>query len=98
MFPLQAEFEPEVVLLFPLVIDEKSSLRICVAFPPPASAVIVMESVALPLPEELEAETVELVVPAEAGVPETRPVEVLMERPAGRLVAAKAVGEFEAVT
>ncbi len=97
MFPLQALLEPDVPLLFPVVIEEKFSLKICVPFPPSPPAVIVMVSVALAVPMEFVAESVALVVPAAAGVPETRPVAVLTERPDGRLAAAKEVGEFDAV-
>lgn len=52
---------------------------------------------ALPVPPLLVALTVTLEVPATAGVPEIRPVEVLTARPAGRPDAPKLVGELEAV-
>jgi hypothetical protein len=57
---------------------------------------MVMASVLLPVPVGLVAERVVLVVPVSDGVPEMRPVEVLMARPTGRLVALNEVGEFEA--
>ena len=47
---------------------------------------------------ELVAEMVTLKVPAATlGVPEMRPVLVLMERPPGRPVALKEVGELSAL-
>ena len=51
--------------------------------------------VAVPVPVVLVAERVTRNVPAATlGVPEMRPVVVLMERPPGRLVALKVVGEL----
>ena len=53
--------------------------------------------VAVPVPVELVAEMVTRNVPAATlGVPEIRPVDVLMERPPGRPVALKEVGELSA--
>ena len=55
-------------------------------------------SVAVPVPVELVAERVTLKVPAATlGVPEISPVLVLMERPPGRPVALKEVGELSAL-
>ena len=55
-------------------------------------------SVAVPAPVALVAERVTLKVPAATlGVPEMRPLVVLMERPPGRPVALKEVGELSAV-
>jgi len=54
--------------------------------------------VAVPVPVELVAERVTLKVPAATfGVPDMRPSLVLMDRPPGRPVALKEVGEFSAV-
>ena len=54
--------------------------------------------VAVPVPVELAAERVTLKVPAATlGVPEIKPVVVLMERPPGRPVALKEVGELSAL-
>ena len=54
--------------------------------------------VAVPVPVELVAERVTLKVPAATlGVPEMRPLVVLMERPPGRPVALKEVGELSAL-
>jgi hypothetical protein len=54
--------------------------------------------VAVPVPVELVAERVTLKVPAATfGVPEITPVLVLMERPPGRPVALKEVGELLAL-
>jgi hypothetical protein len=53
--------------------------------------------VAFPVPVALVAATVTLKVPAAAlGVPEMRPVVVLMESPPGRPVALKEEGELSA--
>ena len=53
--------------------------------------------VAVPVPVELVAERVTLKVPdATLGVPDMRPLVVLMERPPGRPVALKEVGELSA--
>ena len=57
----------------------------------------VRTSVAVPVPVVLAAEMVTLKVPAATlGVPEIAPVVVLMERPPGRPVALKEVGELSA--
>ena len=54
--------------------------------------------VAVPVPVELVAERVTLKVPAATlGVPEMRPLVVLMESPPGRPVALKEVGELSAL-
>ena len=54
--------------------------------------------VAVPVPAALVAERVTLKVPAATlGVPEIAPVVVLMERPPGRPVALKEVGELLAL-
>ncbi len=54
--------------------------------------------VAVPVPVELVAEMVTLKVPAATlGVPEIRPLLVLIERPPGRPVALKEVGELSAL-
>ena len=58
----------------------------------------VRTTVAVPVPVELVAEMVTLNVPAATlGVPEMRPLLVLIERPPGRPVASKEVGELSAV-
>ena len=49
---------------------------------------MVRVSGAVPLPIELPAEMVAVVVPAWVGVPEMSPVLALMLKPAGRLTAA----------
>ena len=62
------------------------------------AALSVMTRVAVPVPAVLVAERVTLKVPAATlGVPEIRPLLVLMERPPGRPVALKDVGELSAV-
>jgi hypothetical protein len=91
-----AEADPAVVVLSPVVIEEKSSLKTWVPFPPPLE-VMLMASVAMAVPVVLVADRVALVVPAEAGVPEMRPVAVFTDKPTGKLDAANEVGEFEAV-
>jgi len=54
--------------------------------------------VAVPVPVALAAERVTLKVPAATlGVPEMRPLVVLMESPPGRPVAVKEVGELSAL-
>ena len=54
--------------------------------------------VAVPVPVELVAERVTLKVPAATlGVPEMRPLVVLMESPPGRPVALKEAGELSAL-
>jgi hypothetical protein len=61
------------------------------------AALRVITKVAVPVPVVLVAETVTRNVPsATLGVPEMRPVVVLMERPPGRPVALKEVGELSA--
>ena len=62
------------------------------------TALRVMTRVAVPVPAALVAERVTLKVPAATlGVPEMRPLLVLMERPPGRPVALKEVGELSAL-
>ena len=58
---------------------------------------MVRVSVAVPVPVELVALSVTVDVTAAVGVPETRPVEVFTDKPEGRPVAPKLVGEFDAV-
>ena len=94
---VHAEPDPPVVVVSPVVIDEKSSLKTCVSFPPPPLEVMLMASVAVPVPAVLFAERVAFVVPAAVGVPEIRPVVLLTKSPVGRLAAANEVGEFDAV-
>ena len=61
-------------------------------------ALRVITRVAVPMPVELVAERVTLKVPAATlGVPEMRPLVVLMESPPGRPVALKEVGELSAL-
>ena len=61
------------------------------------AALRVITKVAVPVPVVLVAEMVTLKVPAATlGVPEMRPVVVLMESPPGRSVALKEVGELSA--
>ena len=62
-----------------------------------AAAEIVSVRVALPAPELLVALRVTLEVAAVVGVPEINPVEVLTDRPAGKLAAPKLVGKLVAV-
>ena len=62
------------------------------------AALRVITRVEVPVPVALIAERVTLKVPAATlGVPEIRPVVVLIERPPGRPVALKVVGELPAV-
>ena len=62
------------------------------------AALRVITRVAVPVPVELAAERVTLkVLAATLGVPEMRPLVVLMERPPGRPVALKEVGELSAL-
>jgi len=62
------------------------------------AALRVITSVAVPVPVALRAERETLKVPAATlGVPEMRPLLVLMERPPGRPVALKEVGELSAL-
>ena len=61
------------------------------------TALRVMPRVAVPVPVALRAERVTLKVSAATlGVPEMRPLLVLIERPPGRPVALKEVGELSA--
>jgi hypothetical protein len=61
------------------------------------AALRVITRVAVPVPVTFLAVTVTLKVPAATlGVPEIRPVAVLMERPPGRPVALKKVGKLSA--
>ena len=61
-------------------------------------ALRVITRVAFPVPVELVAKMVTLKVPAATlGVPEMRPLLVLIERPPGRSVALKEVGELSPV-
>jgi len=61
------------------------------------TALRVMTRVAVPVPVALRAERVTLKVSAATlGVPEMRPLLVLIERPPGRPVALKEVGELSA--
>ena len=61
------------------------------------TALRVITKVAVPVPVALVAERVTLKVPAATlGVPEMRPLLVLMDRPPGRPVALKEVGELSA--
>lgn len=96
VFPVQGVLEPGVVTLSPLVIEEKSSLKIVVTGPPPPD-VTEMDNWAFPVPAEFVAERATFDVPAAVGVPEMTPVEVFTLSPAGRPVAAKDVGELDAV-
>ena len=61
------------------------------------AGLMVMVSVALPVPPALVALIVTVEVPAVVGVPEINPLELLTESPAGRFEAPKLVGEFVAV-
>jgi hypothetical protein len=62
------------------------------------TALRVITKVAVPVPVALAAERVTLKVPAATlGVPEMRPLLVLMDRPPGRPVALKEVGELSAL-
>ena len=62
------------------------------------AALRVRTRVAVPVPVGLVAERVTLKVPAATlGVPEIAPVDVLIERPPGRPVALKEVGELSAL-
>ena len=58
---------------------------------------MVRTSVAVPVPFALVAPIRTFVFAAAVGVPETTPVAVLMDRPAGNGEAPKLVGEFVAV-
>jgi len=60
-------------------------------------AATVRVSVAVPVPVLLVALSVMVEVPDADGVPEIRPVDLLTERPDGKPVAPKLVGEFDAV-
>ena len=62
------------------------------------AALRVITRVAFPVPVEFVAKMVTLKVPAATlGVPEIRPLLVLIERPPGRPVALKEVGELSAL-
>ena len=62
------------------------------------AALRLMIRLVVPVPAPLVAERVTLKVPAATlGVPEIAPVVVLMERPPGRPVALKEVGELSAL-
>jgi hypothetical protein len=62
------------------------------------AALRVITRVAVPVPVVLVAERETLKLPAATlGVPEIRPVVVLIERPPGRPVALKEVGELSAL-
>ena len=63
----------------------------------PAEPVTVSVRVAWPVPPLLVAPRVTVEVPAAAGVPEISPVVALTDKPAGKPVALKLVGELEAV-
>ena len=58
---------------------------------------IVKVRVFVPVPPALVALKLTLEVAAVVGVPEIKPVVVLIDKPAGSPVALKLVGEFEAV-
>jgi len=58
---------------------------------------IVSDRVALPVPPLFVALSVTVEVPAAVGVPEIKPVEVLIVTPAGNPVAPYLVGELVAV-
>ena len=62
-----------------------------------AGGLMVSASVAVPVPSASVALSVTLAAPAEPGVPEMRPLLVLMLRPAGRPAASKLVGELSVV-
>ena len=62
-----------------------------------AAGLIVSDKLVLPVPPAFVALMVTLGLPAAVGVPEMTPVEVLTVRPAGKFVAPKLVGEFDAV-
>ncbi|MEI8080147.1 MAG: hypothetical protein WCH61_11030 [bacterium] len=96
VFPVHALFDPVVDVLFPVMIEAKSSLSREV-LPPPPPEVIVMLSVAFPVPAEFVAEMVAFEVPATVGVPEMSPVDVFTVSPDGRPAAAKDAGELEAL-
>lgn len=54
-------------------------------------------SVAVPVPPEFVAVIVALKVPETVGVPEITPLNVVMVRPVGKLLAPKVVGVLDAV-
>ena len=62
-----------------------------------AAGLVVMTSVALPVPPALVALMMTLDVPVVVGVPEINPVLVFTDKPAGSPVALKLVGLFVAV-
>jgi hypothetical protein len=88
--------EPVFEVLFPLVSEVKSSLSKITPPPPPPPDTIKV-TVLFPVPAELVAEIVTVDVPADEGVPEINPVEVLTVNPAGNPVAPKEVGLLFAV-
>ena len=61
-----------------------------------AGGLIVNVNVFVPVPPALVALKLTLEVPAVVGVPEIKPVVVLIDKPAGSPVALKLVGEFDA--
>ena len=78
---------PTVPLAVPLLVIDGA----CTA------AATVKVSVAVPVPPLLVALKVTEEVPAVVGVPEIKPEVVFTDRPAGKPVALKLVGEFDAV-
>ena len=82
-----------VVVSPPVVSDAKSSLSKLV----PPLGLIVITSVAVPVPDPFVAEINTLKVPAAVGGPVIAPVDVLRLSPAGKFVAPKEVGLLEAV-
>ena len=64
---------------------------------PPTAGLMVMVTAPEPVPDALVAETRTFLVPAVVGVPLMAPVVVLTLSPAGRLLAWKLVGLFDAV-
>ena len=81
-----------------LALDEAALAATCTNATPGEEAVpMVRLRVAVPVPVELVALRVTFDVPEAVGVPEIRPVEVLMVRFAGSPAALKLVGELDAV-
>jgi hypothetical protein len=68
-----------------------------VALAPDAAGLMVNARVALPVPPALVALRVTVDVPEALGVPEIKPEVALTVKPAGKPVAPKLVGEFDAV-
>ena len=83
--PVHAVLEPEVFVLFPLVMETKSSWK-SVANTAGAGWTV-RTNVEEPVPPALLAETVTKVVPAKVGLPEMTPELVLTVSPPGRPVA-----------